>query len=121
MKYKTLNNFQKEVIGIEDKMISETKLKLEAIKMIISLRMCDYDIYRKFPNSMNNHDRLTIEITLKHFLDITEEDINKAIPKIQEDRDEYLEKVTKIMNKEVNFSDKEKEELFWREEDANSI
>ena len=31
-KLKTLKDFSKEVIGIEDKMISETKLKAEAVK-----------------------------------------------------------------------------------------
>jgi len=55
---KTLKDFPKEVIGIEDRMISENKLKAEAVKWVNS-----------------GEEGMDVKNWIKHFFNLSEEDL----------------------------------------------
>ena len=65
---KTLKDFPKEVIGIEDKMINETKLRAEAVKWVKDIEK------HEFPN-LKEDWAMGSKQWIKHFFNLTEEDL----------------------------------------------
>jgi len=69
MELKTLKDLPKEVIGIEDRMISETKLKAEAVKWVKEEKEI------KENKKIGIYHHLTETVRWMKRLDITEEDL----------------------------------------------